>query len=611
MFSPVSAEPPDLADLSSHDAFVDGVPHRTFEHQRREDPVAWFDESGASGFWALTRHADIVAVNRNYRQFSSRRGIRMEEMADDERAARLTMMEQDPPEHTRLRRFVNRGFARPLIETYEQRVRDIAIRVLDRALARSEFDCVAAIAKALPLTMLADVLGVSEEDGAWLAEKGDEMIGNSDPDSTDRVDAPGSGMREGLPDMEAVFDVDRVRPGWEPGTGVVVADLEREGRPLGLCGSRRARCPRRHLPVPDHGPRGGRETRLPADVHAQATLRPGRERPARQLQPGRRRGRQRVRGSLAGVTLRWCRRWTFPLSREPQSRYAPVGAPPSRRLNHLLYEAPGSAGVPPAVGRRPTIVQAGGTPAASFPSPPSWAARARSSCSPTPTSTPPPARPRASTTMPGRCASAARGCWSRVRFATPSWRGCSRTPTSTCWATAGRPRPRSRRSSIPTTSLACTASWERAREAGDRVLRGGRVVKEGGLWYEPTLIDPCTSDSEIVQSEVFGPVLTLQTFEDEAQAVALANGTRYGLAGIVYTRDADRARRIGRAVRAGTVWVNCFLVRDPEGTLRRLRDQRHRARGRRLCAGLPQRSEDVADSGGIDRLSTHSLHGAT
>ena len=103
---------------------------------------------------------------------------------------------------------------------------------------------------------------------------------------------------------------------------------------------------------------------------------------------------------------------------------------------------------------------------------------------------------------------------------------------------------------------------ERARAAGDRVLRGGRVAREGGLWYEPTLVEPCSNDSEIVQSEVFGPVLTLQTFEDEAQAVSLANSTRYGLAGIVYTRDAARAERIGRAVRAGTVWVNCFLIRD-------------------------------------------------
>ena len=103
---------------------------------------------------------------------------------------------------------------------------------------------------------------------------------------------------------------------------------------------------------------------------------------------------------------------------------------------------------------------------------------------------------------------------------------------------------------------------ERARAAGDRVLRGGRAVREGGLWYEPTLIEPRSNDSEIVQNEVFGPVLTLQTFDDEAQAVALANSTPYGLAGIVYTRDEARAQRIGRAVRAGTVWVNCFLIRD-------------------------------------------------
>ena len=103
---------------------------------------------------------------------------------------------------------------------------------------------------------------------------------------------------------------------------------------------------------------------------------------------------------------------------------------------------------------------------------------------------------------------------------------------------------------------------ERARAARDRVLRGGRVAREGGLWYEPTLIEPRSNDSEIVQNEVFGPVLTLQTFEDETQAVALANGTRYGLSGVVYTGDEARAQRVGRAVRAGTVWVNCFLVRD-------------------------------------------------
>jgi betaine-aldehyde dehydrogenase/5-carboxymethyl-2-hydroxymuconic-semialdehyde dehydrogenase len=103
---------------------------------------------------------------------------------------------------------------------------------------------------------------------------------------------------------------------------------------------------------------------------------------------------------------------------------------------------------------------------------------------------------------------------------------------------------------------------ERALAAGDRVVRGGRRAEIGGLWYEPPLVEPATNDSEIVQREVFGPVLTFQTFADEDDAVTLANSTEYGLAGIVYTGSAGRAERVGRAVRGGTIWVNAFLVRD-------------------------------------------------
>ncbi|MBS3940074.1 MAG: aldehyde dehydrogenase [Actinobacteria bacterium] len=102
----------------------------------------------------------------------------------------------------------------------------------------------------------------------------------------------------------------------------------------------------------------------------------------------------------------------------------------------------------------------------------------------------------------------------------------------------------------------------RAREAGDRIVRGGHVHDGGGLFYEPTLIEPASNDSEIVQREVFGPVLTFQTFTDEDEAVRLANSTDYGLSGIVYTTSRERAERVGRAIRAGTVWVNTFLVRD-------------------------------------------------
>ncbi len=103
---------------------------------------------------------------------------------------------------------------------------------------------------------------------------------------------------------------------------------------------------------------------------------------------------------------------------------------------------------------------------------------------------------------------------------------------------------------------------ERARRAGDRIVFGGRRWRTDGLWYEPTLIEPHAGDAEIVQREVFGPVLTLQTFVDEDQAVSLANATDYGLSAIVFTRSRERADRVAGAIRAGTIWTNCFLVRD-------------------------------------------------
>jgi betaine-aldehyde dehydrogenase/5-carboxymethyl-2-hydroxymuconic-semialdehyde dehydrogenase len=101
---------------------------------------------------------------------------------------------------------------------------------------------------------------------------------------------------------------------------------------------------------------------------------------------------------------------------------------------------------------------------------------------------------------------------------------------------------------------------QRAVAEGQRLVRGGQ--RREGLLYEPTLFEPLSNDAEIVQREVFGPVLTFQTFKDEDEAVALANSTQYGLSGIVYTGSMGRADRVGRAMRAGIVWVNTFLVRD-------------------------------------------------
>jgi len=103
----------------------------------------------------------------------------------------------------------------------------------------------------------------------------------------------------------------------------------------------------------------------------------------------------------------------------------------------------------------------------------------------------------------------------------------------------------------------------RATAEGARAILGGGPNDElGGLYYRPTLFVDVPVGAEVLRKEVFGPVLTLQTFEDEEEAIALANETEYGLAAILYTGDRDRADRVASRLVSGTVWVNCFFVRD-------------------------------------------------
>jgi 5-carboxymethyl-2-hydroxymuconic-semialdehyde dehydrogenase len=103
---------------------------------------------------------------------------------------------------------------------------------------------------------------------------------------------------------------------------------------------------------------------------------------------------------------------------------------------------------------------------------------------------------------------------------------------------------------------------ERALADGARPLWGGKKHAHGELYFEPTLLTDVKQDSEIVQKEVFGPVLTWQTFSDEDELVEMANGTRYGLAAVVFTGNEERAWRVSKQLVAGSLWVNCFFVRD-------------------------------------------------
>ena len=175
------------ADLSSHDTFADGPPHNTFARMRREAPLAWQEWDGGVGFWNVTRHEDILKLNRDTGLMSSAQGIRMEDQSYEEYLARRTFQETDPPEHMKTRIKVAKAFSAPVVAGFEAQIRQLCDEILDVALEKGTFDATKEIARQLPMRMLGQILGTPEADLPWLVEKGDALIANTDPDFTEHV----------------------------------------------------------------------------------------------------------------------------------------------------------------------------------------------------------------------------------------------------------------------------------------------------------------------------------------------------------------------------------------------------------------------------------------
>lgn len=174
-------------DLSTHDAFNEGAPFATFDRMRSEEPIAWCEEEGGRGFWSVTRHADIMALNKNTKLLSSAKGIRMEDQDEEEYEARKTFQETDPPVHTHMRMLVNKAFSKGEIAKYEAQIRRITRELIEPNLGIGSFDAVKEIARQLPMRMLGQIMGLPDKDMDFLVEKGDALISNSDPDYTDFV----------------------------------------------------------------------------------------------------------------------------------------------------------------------------------------------------------------------------------------------------------------------------------------------------------------------------------------------------------------------------------------------------------------------------------------
>lgn len=186
-------------DLNDPDRFLSGVPLAEFARMRDEQPIFWHDQPGAwgEGFWAVTRHEDIVEVSRQPKIFSSyERGsfVHTGNGRDDEESLagmRLLMINMDPPEHTALRNIVQRVFTPRQIRAMEPRLRAFADQIVDRALAKGEGDFVQDVASELPLLAICELIGIPAEDRGKIFDLSNRLIGFDDPEFTN---TPEDGM---------------------------------------------------------------------------------------------------------------------------------------------------------------------------------------------------------------------------------------------------------------------------------------------------------------------------------------------------------------------------------------------------------------------------------
>ena len=171
-------------DLYDRRAYVDGVPHEWFQVLRREAPVYHHPEPNGPGFWAVTRHADVVEVNRDWDRFSSnKRGTLIDDMPSEQLAQQqLMMLNMDPPLHTRYRLLINKGFTPRMVAQLEDAMRQRTTAIVDEICEKGECDFVTDVAAELPLQVIADILGVPQEDRHLVFDWSNRMVGAADPE---------------------------------------------------------------------------------------------------------------------------------------------------------------------------------------------------------------------------------------------------------------------------------------------------------------------------------------------------------------------------------------------------------------------------------------------
>ena len=165
------------AKLLDAETFRAGAPHALFARMRAEAPVCWQPEPAGPGFWALTKHADVLAVSRDSATFSSARAGYMTQDMDPAAVAqsRLMLLGMDPPEHTRLRGLVNKGFTPRRVARLEKRIRELSASIVDAVAERGACDFVSEVSGELPSLLIAELMGIPPDDGRRLYELTERM----------------------------------------------------------------------------------------------------------------------------------------------------------------------------------------------------------------------------------------------------------------------------------------------------------------------------------------------------------------------------------------------------------------------------------------------------
>jgi cytochrome P450 len=173
-------------DLTNLDMFERHQAWDAFDVLRREAPVHWNPEPAPNkGFWSITRHADIVTVDRDAETFTSTEHVSLEEVDDDLAEIRRSMLETDGLRHRALRKLLARDFGGQTLKKYEEFLRGLTRATVDAALRHKEFDFVHEVSADFPIQVLARMLAVPEDHTGQLIEWGNRMVGNSDPDYAD------------------------------------------------------------------------------------------------------------------------------------------------------------------------------------------------------------------------------------------------------------------------------------------------------------------------------------------------------------------------------------------------------------------------------------------